>query len=232
MTLVYQAPEPHRCTPHVFNRSKEQPLGSIWRCDDCGRFWLRRNGCWDEFRRWVPVRWYHRAAHKRITRWQEKRALAAARQRGTVIPAPNAAQTLTNKTVQESIYAKLRDTVPGEGYVPIDPKGRIPVEEKKAAMMEQMAQAKEKVEADSRKLYLTRAGADGEKAWREADDRTPTRFRVTVKIYGSPFDDEPHSTFVWEGTRFQIGELAGEFADGIDNPLLHMEIDTVEALDE
>lgn len=229
MTIIYQAEKPHRCS----KPDQEQPLDSIWRCGECGRFWLRRDTYSDYWvNRWVPVRWYHRAAHKRITQWQEKRALAAARQRGTVIPAPNAAQTLTNKTVQESIYAKLRDTVPGEGYVPLDPQGRIPVEDKKAAMMEQMAQAKEKVEADSRRVWPTRAGADGEKAWREADDTTPTRFRVTVKIYCSPFDDEPHSTFVWEGTRFQIGELAGEFADGIDNPLLHMEIDTVEALDE
>lgn len=72
--------------------------------------------------------------------------------------APNAAQTLTNKTVQESIYAKLRDTAPGEEHVLLDPQGRIPVEDKKAAMMEQMAQAKEKVEADSRRVWPTRWG--------------------------------------------------------------------------
>lgn len=232
MTVIYEAKDdkPHFCT----TANASLPVGSICQCD-CGRFWLRKTVIGDYWvYRWVPVRWYHRTARKRITEWKQQRRIRPIVQS---IIATGEPQTLTNKTivnptVQESIYAKLRDTVPGEGYVPLDPQGRVPVEDKKAAMMEQMAQAKEKVKADSRKLYLTRAGADGEQEWREADDTTPTKFRVTANVYPSPFAEKTCAVCTWTGTRFQIGEMAGEYADESDNPLLHMEIDTVEVLDE
>lgn len=167
MTVVYRpepTPSPHVC---ACPPPADHPLGTIWRCDGCRAFWLRKEVIADYWvAQWVPVCWYHRAARKRIKAWVRK------------------------KTNEDSMFAKLRDTFPGEGWV------------------------------------------DGEKAWREADDTTPTRFRVTAKLYRSLFDDESYSEATWQGTRFQIGEMAGEYAESTDNPLLHMEIDTVEVLSD
>lgn len=67
MTVIYEATEdrPHFCT----TANASLPVGSICRCD-CGRFWLRKTvigDCW--VYRWVPVRWYHRKARRRIKDW-------------------------------------------------------------------------------------------------------------------------------------------------------------------
>lgn len=210
MTVIYEATEdrPHFCT----TANASLPVGSICRCD-CGRFWLRKTVIGDYWvYRWVPVRWYHRAARKRIKAWERPGGETPVQ---TVDEAyrlvAGQPQTLTNKTVLN----------PTPAYV----------EAQKARLKAHMAQAKEKVKADSRKLYLTRAGADGEQAWREADDTTPTRFRVTVKFYPSPFAAAPGGEVVWMGTKAQVIEMASEFSCQREEEMLHMEIDRVEVID-
>ncbi len=70
MTVIYEADRPHLCA----TADNTLPLGSICRCD-CGRFWLRKTVDGDYSLTvpayWVPVRWYHRQARKRIRRWRE-----------------------------------------------------------------------------------------------------------------------------------------------------------------
>ena len=207
MTVIYEsakADRPHYCT----TADNTLPLGSICRCE-CGKFWLRKTVIGDYWvGYWVPVRWYHCAARRRITEWKRQRRIRPIVQ-SIIAGEP---QTLTNKTivsptVEESMFAKLRDTVPGEGW-------------------------QEGVDEVEQRIMAKTDDWEALHRWRQADDTTPTRFRVTAKLYGSPFDDEPYSEATWQGTRFQIGEMAGEYAESTDNPLLHMEIDTVEVLDE
>lgn len=184
MTVIYEANEnrPHFCT----TADNSLPLGSICRCE-CGRFWLRKTVIGDYWvGSWVPVRWYHRAARRRIKEWQG--SLQSVKDVAAGIVASGQPQTLANKT---------------------------------------LATHQQEVE----KRIMSRTDDwEALHRWRQADDTTPTRFRVTVKLYGSPFDDAPYSEATWQGTRFQIGEMAGEYADESDNPLLHMEIGTVEVL--
>lgn len=220
MTVIYEANEnrPHFCT----TADRDLPLGSICRCE-CGRFWLRKTVIGDYWvRSWVPVRWYHRTARRRITEWKQQRRIRPIVQS---IIAAGEPQTLTNKTVQESIYAKLRDTVPGEGWQEGDrPGGETPVQT--------VDEAHRLAVIDLDPNQFRRTGTDAERQWQQADDKTTTKFRVTANVYPSPFAEKTCAVATWTGTRFQIGEMAGEYADESDNPLLHMEIDTVEVLDE
>lgn len=83
------------------------------------------------------------------------------------------------------------------------------------------------------RLWLTRAGTEGEQRWRKAtDDRDTTRFRVTANIYPHRSAEKTIAVCTWTGTRQQITEMAQEYALDTDNPLLHMEIGTVEVLPE
>lgn len=75
---------------------------------------------------------------------------------------------------------------------------------------------------------------NGEQQWRDAEyDRNDTaRFRVTASIYANPLKDHPFATATWTGTRYQIEEMARDYAEQRDEPWLHMEIDTVKALND
>lgn len=118
MIVIFKAAEdrPHYCT----TADDTLPVGSICRCD-CGRFWLRKTVIGDypftPTSYWVPVRWYHRAARKRVRAWQE-RFSAKGYAPGIAAAASGPPQTLTNKTivnpVQKSVFANLYDAIPGE----------------------------------------------------------------------------------------------------------------------
>lgn len=68
--------------------------------------------------------------------------------------------------------------------------------------------------------------------WENADPES--RFTVTAKIFKSVFDDETDITVTWSGTKAEIEQSAARYADEEMSgyPFLHMEIDTVEVLDE
>lgn len=248
MTVIYEATEdrPHFCT----TANASLPVGSICQCD-CGRFWLRKTVIGDYWvYRWVPVRWYHRAARRRIKEWVRQKNNGDFRFPMTSLLTAAPPQTLTNKTIQDyganllpvgeprltingepltreaaEMLAKLYDTVPGEGWREGDrPGGETPAQT--------VDEAHRLADIDLTPNPFRRTGTDAEKRWQQADDRTPTKFRVTVKFYPSPFAAAPGGEATWTGTKAQVTEMAGEFADDMDNPLLHMEIDTVEVLDE
>lgn len=61
MPDVYIAPQPHFC-PVPDRVWESRPCGSVWQCDDCGRYWVH-SAVEEE---WVPVRWWHFNARRRI----------------------------------------------------------------------------------------------------------------------------------------------------------------------
>lgn len=99
MTFVHRpAPEPpeHFCPCP----SSAHPEETVWRCD-CGKFWLRKAViCEGWVAQWIPVRWYHRAARRRIKNWSRAKSETDFRFPVTSLltTTPSAAQTtLTNK---------------------------------------------------------------------------------------------------------------------------------------
>lgn len=63
---IYTPPRPHRC-PFPEDR---RPLGSIWRCDTCGVYWIFRYTESSFGPTWTPVRWWDFAARKRIRAYE------------------------------------------------------------------------------------------------------------------------------------------------------------------
>ena len=65
---VHIEPKPHHCPVSDFfweldSKMMGRPDGSIWRCDDCGRYWVK-DICW------VPVRWSHFKARRLIREFE------------------------------------------------------------------------------------------------------------------------------------------------------------------
>lgn len=60
------------------------------------------------------------------------------------------------------------------------------------------------------------------------------QFRVTANIFLSVFDDDTDITQMWTGTKAEIECQAAEYANKemADYPFMHMEIDTVEVLND
>ena len=101
MTVIYEATEdrPHYCT----TAADGLPVGSICRCD-CGRFWLRKTVIGDYWvYRWVPVRWYHRQARRRIKEWVRQKNNGDFRFPMTSLLTAAPPQTLTNKEVRPPV---------------------------------------------------------------------------------------------------------------------------------
>ena len=68
--------------------------------------------------------------------------------------------------------------------------------------------------------------------WEAIPDTTP--LTVTANIYTSVFHDHVDHDVTWTGTKAEIEQQAARHAAEkmADYPWLHMEIDTVEVLDE
>ena len=65
MGMVYLPPVEHRCDPP---ERRETRRGSIWRCDDCGRYlhFTYTDESWGPV--WTPVRWWNFRERKAIKR--------------------------------------------------------------------------------------------------------------------------------------------------------------------
>lgn len=70
--------------------------------------------------------------------------------------------------------------------------------------------------------------------WEAIPDTDTTPLTVTANIYTSVFHDHVEHEVTWTGTKAEIEQQAAWYAtvEMADYPLLHMEIDTVEVLDE
>lgn len=57
MSMTYVAPDPHRC---ILPRRTSYPPDSVWRCPDCGGWWVvRQTKDYPPSRVWKPLRWWH-----------------------------------------------------------------------------------------------------------------------------------------------------------------------------